>query len=75
MTGLKILGIVLLIVGTLALVYKGFTYTKQTHGAKFGPLEIELKDKKRVDIPTWAGVVLIGAGGGLLVLGGRRAPR
>lgn len=75
MSGLKILGIVLVIAGVLSLVYKGFTYTKETHEAKLGPIEIELKDKERVDIPTWAGIALIGAGGALLLLGGKRPPR
>lgn len=64
----RILGVSLLIAGTLSLVYRGFTYTKETHGAKFGPVEIQLKDKERVEIPVWVGVASIVAGGGLLML-------
>jgi uncharacterized membrane protein YidH (DUF202 family) len=66
MTGLKVLGVVLLIAGVLALAYGGFTYTKEEHDAKIGPVEIELKDKERVNVPIWAGVALAVVGGVLL---------
>jgi hypothetical protein len=68
---MKILGIVLLAAGILALVYRGFSYTKETHEAKLGPLQVELKEKDRVSVPTWAGVALAVAGGGLLLAGAR----
>ena len=69
---MKIAGIVLLAAGILALVYRGFSYTKETHEAKLGPLQLELKEKDRVDVPTWAGVGLAVVGGGLLLAGARK---
>jgi hypothetical protein len=69
---MKILGVVLLAAGILALVYRGFSYTKETHEAKLGPLQVELKEKERVSVPTWAGVALAVAGGGLLLAGSRK---
>jgi hypothetical protein len=69
---MKILGIVLLAAGILALVYRGFSYTSETHEAKLGPLQLELKEKERVSVPTWAGVALAVAGGGLLLAGARK---
>ncbi len=54
--------------GILGLVYGKFSYTKDTHGAKLGPLELSIKDKETVNVPAWAGVVAILAGGVLLVL-------
>ena len=69
---MKILGVVLLAAGILALVYRGFSYTKETHEAKLGPLQVELKEKERVSVPTWAGVALAVAGGGLLLAGSRQ---
>jgi hypothetical protein len=69
---MKIAGIVLLAAGILALVYRGFSYTKETHEAKLGPLQVELKEKERVDVPTWAGVGLAVVGGGLLLMGARK---
>ncbi len=65
----KVLAIVLLAAGILALVYGGFTYTRQTHEAKVGPLEINITEDKHVNVPVWAGVALAVVGGGLLVWG------
>lgn len=64
---MRILAIVLLAVGVLALVYGGFGYTRQTHDAKLGPLEISVSEKQRVNVPVWAGVVFVVAGAGLLL--------
>jgi hypothetical protein len=52
-------------------VYGGFSYTKETHDAKLGPLEISISEKQRVNVPMWAGVVMLVAGAGIMV-GGRR---
>lgn len=72
MNTVKILGIVLILAGTLALVYRGFSYTKETHEAKLGPLELSLKEKETINIPTWAGVGVIVIGGILLLVPGKR---
>ena len=68
MNAIKIFGIVLILAGTLALVYRSFSYTKETHEAKIGPLELQLKEKQTINIPTWAGVAAIVAGGVLLLV-------
>jgi hypothetical protein len=72
MSARKIVGVILLAAGVLALVYKGFTYTKETHDAKLGPIEFSVKEKESVSIPVWIGVGLILVGGVLLVVGGRK---
>jgi len=72
MAPFKLLGVLLLTAGILALVYKGFTYTKETHEANIGPLKLEVKDKEHVDIPMWAGVAAVVAGGAMLAVGGRK---
>ena len=43
--GLRIVAIVLILAGVIALVYRSFTYTKETHEAKVGPIEVSVKDK------------------------------
>ena len=47
---------------------RGFSYTSETHEAKVGPLEISISEKQRVNVPMWAGVALVIAGGGLLLM-------
>jgi hypothetical protein len=63
---MKIVAIVLVVAGILALAYGGFTYKKETHDARIGPVEIAVTEKKQVDVPVWAGVAMIVVGAGLL---------
>jgi TRAP-type C4-dicarboxylate transport system permease small subunit len=66
---MRMIGIVVLVAGILALVYGGFSYTKQTHDATLGPLNISVSENQQVNVPVWAGVVLAVVGGGLLISG------
>jgi TRAP-type C4-dicarboxylate transport system permease small subunit len=72
MNGIKIAAIALIVAGGLALAYGGFSYTKETHTGKIGPIELSVKEKQTVNIPLWAGVGAIVIGGVLLVFGGKR---
>ncbi len=74
MSATKVIGVVLIVAGVLALVYRGFTYTKETHTAKIPIVnaEIKVEDKERVTIPTWAGVAAVVVGGALLLTGRSR---
>lgn len=67
MSAVRITAIALIAAGILALVYGGFTYTKETHEAKIGSLELSVKDRETVSIPVWAGVGAIVLGGVLLL--------
>jgi uncharacterized membrane protein YidH (DUF202 family) len=64
----SMIGIALIAAGILGLVYGGFSYTKETHEAKLGPLELSVTDRERVNVPVWAGVAAIVAGGLLLLI-------
>lgn len=68
MKPLKIVAVVLIVAGVLGLIYGGFSYTKDTHATKLGPLEITVKDKQAVNVPVWAGVVAVVAGATLLAV-------
>jgi len=68
----KLVGIALIAAGVLGLVYGSFSYTKETHETKLGPLELSVKDKETVSVPTWASVGAIVAGSALLLVGGRK---
>jgi LPXTG-motif cell wall-anchored protein len=72
MSAMKILAIVLIVAGIAGLLYGKFSYTKETHEAKLGSLELSIKDKETVNIPIWAGVGAIVAGGALLFVRGKK---
>ena len=72
MNAVKMAAIVLIAAGVLGLVYGGFSYTKDTHETKLGPLELSVTEKEKVNIPVWAGVGAIVIGGVLLALGGKK---
>jgi hypothetical protein len=72
MNAVKIAAIVLIVAGVLGLVYGSFTYTKDTHTAKLGPIELSVKDKETVNVPVWAGVGAIVIGGLLLLFGSKK---
>jgi len=72
MNAIKGIAFALILAGALSLVYGGFSYTKETHQAKLGPIELSVTDKERVNIPVWAGIGAILLGGALLVFGGTK---
>ena len=72
MSGLRIIAIILIVAGALALAYGGFTYTKDTHTAEIGPLSLSVAEKERVNVPMWAGLAAVIGGGVLLLVGGGR---
>ena len=68
MNAVKIAAIALIAAGILGLAYGSFSYTKETHEAKIGSLELSVKDKQTVNVPVWVGVGAIVIGGILLLV-------
>jgi hypothetical protein len=62
MNGVKMLAIVLIVAGGLGLMYGGFSYTKETHETKLGPIELSVKETENVNVPVWVGAAAIAAG-------------
>jgi TRAP-type C4-dicarboxylate transport system permease small subunit len=69
---MRIVAIVLIVFGALALIYGGFSYTQDKTVAKIGPIELNAKETKTVPVPMWAGILGIVVGGVLLVTGSKR---
>jgi len=65
----RIVALILIVVGILALAYGGFSYTKETHEAQVGTLTLQVKEKQTINIPIWAGVAGIVIGGALFLFG------
>ena len=68
----KIIGIILIVLGVAGLAMGGFSYTKDTHEAKIGPVELAVKEKETVNVPQWAGIGAIVCGGALLLVSLKR---
>jgi hypothetical protein len=68
---MKLAGIILIVIGVLALVYQGFTYTDTKKDAQLGPIEIQHQETHAVPLPPIVGGVCIAGGVLALVLSGR----
>jgi len=68
----KVVGIVLIAAGAIALVMGSFSYTKESDAVKLGPIELSVKQEETVNVPVWAGLGAIAIGAFLLVMGGRK---
>jgi drug/metabolite transporter (DMT)-like permease len=68
----KIIGIILIVLGAIGLATGGFSFTKETHEAKVGPLSLSVKEKESVNVPQWLGIGAIGLGVVLLLVPGGR---
>ena len=73
MNAIKMLAIVLIVAGSVGLLYGKFSYTKETHNIKLGPLDMSVAEKETVNIPLWAGVAAILGGGVLLLYASKKA--
>ena len=67
-----IAGILLVVLGVLALAYQGITYTQQKKVIDLGPLQATTKTEKHIPIPPVLGLAAIGGGVALLFTGGRQ---
>ena len=69
MSATRIIGILLIVAGALGLTYGGFTYTKETHTAKLGPLELKVQEKETINVPIIVSAGAIALGVFLIVAG------
>jgi hypothetical protein len=72
MRGLVIAGALLIVLGLVSLVTGGLTYTKSKETADLGPVDITVKEKKHVEVPTAVGVAAVAGGVVLLLVGTTR---
>ena len=59
---MKPLGIILIVVGIVMMIFRGFSFTREEKVVDVGPLEINKKDKKSVGWPLYAGGIAVAAG-------------
>jgi TRAP-type C4-dicarboxylate transport system permease small subunit len=63
----RIAGILLIAAGGLGLLYGGFTYTKDNHSAKLGPIVLNVQERETVYVPVIVSVAALALGVLLLV--------
>jgi uncharacterized membrane protein HdeD (DUF308 family) len=68
---MKIVGVILIVAGILMLVFKGINFTKEKKVIDAGPIQVNAKEHKHVEWPTYAGILAI-AGGIVLVVVDRK---
>ena len=71
MNAVRLTALALIVAGALGLAYGSFSFTRETHEARIGPLSLSVQEKETVNVPLWAGIGAIVAGAALLVLGGK----
>jgi len=71
MRRIAIVGVVLILLGVVALIYQGITYTSRETVIDIGPIKATADTQKTVPIPPIAGVVAVVAGVALVVAGKR----
>jgi len=71
MRPLAIVGIVLIVLGAVALAYQGITYTTSEKIVDLGPLKVEAKKEKTIPLPPILGGVALVVGVVLLIASSR----
>jgi len=69
---MTLIGIALIILGAVALVYQGITYTTRERVVDLGPLKITADKDKNIPLPPIVGVLALAAGVSLVIVGARK---
>jgi hypothetical protein len=67
-----LIGIILIVIGIIALAYQGITYTTREKVVDIGPIQINADKTKTIPIPPILGGIALVGGIVLLVAGGRK---
>lgn len=69
---MRVLGAILIVVGAIALIFQGITYTRDRESVDIGPIEATVEEERTIPIHPIVGALLLVAGVGLVFVGGRR---
>lgn len=73
MRPVTLVGIVLIVLGVLALAYQGITYTTREKVIDLGPLQASVDKKRSIPLPPIVGAVALAGGVVLVIIGSRRS--
>jgi hypothetical protein len=72
MKSLTVLGILLVVLGVLALIYQGFSYTREEKVIDIGPIYATADRQEHISLPPIVGGLALAAGAVLLAMGARK---
>ena len=72
MKAITLIGIVLVVLGTLALAYQGINYTRQEKVLDIGPIHATAETHERIPLPPVVGGLALVGGVILLVVGAKK---
>ncbi len=72
MSMLKIVGIILIVLGVVALIFQGITYTTQKNIINLGPIQATAEQKKTIPLPPVLGAIALIGGIVMLVAAGKK---
>lgn len=70
---MKIVGILLIVLGVLALAYGGFSYTTREEIVDIGPIEATAETRETVPLPPILGGLALAGGIVLLIAGSKKS--
>jgi hypothetical protein len=73
MKPIMLLGVVLIVLGVLALAYQGITYTTREKVVDLGPLKASVEKQKTIPLPPVLGALALASGIVLVFLGNKRS--
>ncbi|RMF57279.1 MAG: DUF3185 domain-containing protein [Bacteroidetes bacterium] len=72
MKGTVLIGVLLIVAGSLMLIFKGITYVKDETIVDAGPIELEAERKETIPFYPVLGVLALAGGAGLVFYGARK---
>ena len=72
MKSTAVIGVVLVVLGILALAYQGITYTSRKKVVDIGPIQATTKTKKTIPLPPFLGGLALAGGIALIVVGNKK---
>ncbi len=72
MKPITLAGLVLIVIGIIALVYQGFTYTTRETVIDIGPIHATAEREKTFPLPPVLGIVAVAGGVALMMAGARK---
>ncbi|KFO67500.1 membrane protein [Smithella sp. SCADC] len=68
-----LIGIILIVIGIVAFMYQGITYTTREKVVDIGPIEINADKTKTIPLPPILGGIALVGGIVLIIAGGRKS--